>query len=87
MRLLPISKFILRILSGWFLFWVPFIHVCIHKYTQSSCIHRSFEALLFKDICDSVGPAESLAPKLDVELLCGKAWAQDDLQYHQLSGK
>lgn len=49
--------------------------------------HRSFEALLFKDICDSVWLAESLAPKLDVELLCGKAWAQGDLQYHQLSWK
>lgn len=49
--------------------------------------HRSFEALLFKDICDSVGVAESRAPKLDVELLCGNAWAQGHLQYHQLSGK
>lgn len=49
--------------------------------------HRSFEALLFKAICDSAGLAESLAPKLDVEFLCGKAWAQDDLQHHQLSGK
>lgn len=42
---------------------------------------------MFQDICDSAGLAGSLAPKLDVELLCRKTWAQGDLQYHQLSGK
>lgn len=44
--------------------------MCAYIHTQ-----KSFEALLFKDVCDSVGLAESLAPKLDVKLLCGKAWA------------
>lgn len=33
-RLLLISKFILWILSGRFLFWIPFIHMGIHAYPQ-----------------------------------------------------
>lgn len=65
-------------LGVWFFFYIC-VHTCIH--TGASEVFR------FKGTCDSVGLAGSLASKLSAERLCGKRWAQGDLQHHQLSWK